>query len=305
MHEELVLEGALHAIGIAEVVDRRALGVDARLQRLDDRAGELVELGARQRPRRSQRVDARAEERLVGVDVADAGDPPLVEQERLDRRTPAARELSQVPAREAASNGSRPRRAAMKAAWPRDRAAARPFRTGAGHEKQLAVAEVEDHARVRRSRAGRAAASRHAQVDGQEDVVFELEDEVLAAPAETLDLRPSVAAASSAAASGRTALVEHLDAAEDAAVDVRCQAAPDRLDFGQFGQLVGRSTYPSLRWSSARPMPRTARRARSVELSGSPARPPRRCAVEHRQQLEQRVLSVGVGDVVAAADAVA
>ena len=42
------------------------------------------------------RVHARAEQRLVGVDIAHARDPPLVEQERLDRRAPPARERAQV-----------------------------------------------------------------------------------------------------------------------------------------------------------------------------------------------------------------
>ena len=40
----------------------------------------------------AQRMDPGAEQRLVGVDVADPGDPPLVEHERLDRRLAAARD---------------------------------------------------------------------------------------------------------------------------------------------------------------------------------------------------------------------
>ena len=50
--------------------------------------------------RAPQRVDAGAEQRLVGVDVADAGDPLLVEQHRLDRRAAAAGERVQVLAGE-------------------------------------------------------------------------------------------------------------------------------------------------------------------------------------------------------------
>ena len=48
-----------------------------------------VLLAAISAPGRPQRVDAGAEQRLVGVDVADAGDPALVEQQRLDRRPSA------------------------------------------------------------------------------------------------------------------------------------------------------------------------------------------------------------------------
>src|ERR1700730_1634238 len=43
----------------------------------------------------------RAEERLIGVDVADTGDSPLVEQERLDGSSPAARQRPEVLGREA------------------------------------------------------------------------------------------------------------------------------------------------------------------------------------------------------------
>src|ERR1700730_5391761 len=43
----------------------------------------------------------RAEERLIGVDVADTGDPPLVEQERLDGGSPASRQRPEVLGREA------------------------------------------------------------------------------------------------------------------------------------------------------------------------------------------------------------
>ncbi len=46
-------------------------------------------------------MDAGAMQRLVGVDVAHARDPALVEQQRLDRRGPPARERAQVLGREA------------------------------------------------------------------------------------------------------------------------------------------------------------------------------------------------------------
>ena len=46
--EEPVLEGALHAVGMAEVVDRRALGRDPGLERRIDRVAERRELGARE-----------------------------------------------------------------------------------------------------------------------------------------------------------------------------------------------------------------------------------------------------------------
>src|SRR5207244_4927202 len=63
-------------------------------------ASDLV--GA-QRRRGPERVDLRAPERLDRVDVPDAGDAGLVEQQRLDRGAAAPpEELAQPPGREAA-----------------------------------------------------------------------------------------------------------------------------------------------------------------------------------------------------------
>src|SRR3954468_8234534 len=56
---ERVLEGPARAVGVAEVVDRRALGLDAGLERRDDRVAERRELGAPEAADRAQRMDAR------------------------------------------------------------------------------------------------------------------------------------------------------------------------------------------------------------------------------------------------------
>src|SRR4051812_19959716 len=98
--EELVLEGALDAVGMAEVVDRRTARAEARLERRDDRVAQRGDLAALQRARAAQRMDAGAKERLVGVDVADARDAALVQQQRLDRRAPLARLQVEVLGRE-------------------------------------------------------------------------------------------------------------------------------------------------------------------------------------------------------------
>ena len=113
--EELVLEGSAHAVDVAEVVDRRPARVDAGLQRRDRRLAQALVLLGRELPGGAQRVDAGAEQRLVGVDVPDAGDAPLVEQERLDRRRPPRACARRCSAVNSSSSGSRPRRAAKNA----------------------------------------------------------------------------------------------------------------------------------------------------------------------------------------------
>ena len=96
MDEEPLLEGAAGAVDVAKVVDRRPLGVDPGLQRLLDRVAQRLELPTRQPTGRTQRMDPGPEQRLVGVDVADAGDPALVEQKGLDRRRATARGAPQI-----------------------------------------------------------------------------------------------------------------------------------------------------------------------------------------------------------------
>ena len=96
VHQELVLEGAVDAVDVAEVVDRRALGLDAGAQRVDDRVRQAFVLVGRQRPGGPEGMDPGPEQGLVGVDVPDPGDHALVEQECLDRGPAAARERAQV-----------------------------------------------------------------------------------------------------------------------------------------------------------------------------------------------------------------
>ena len=90
MHEELVLKRAFDAVGMAEVVDRGSARVEAGVQRRHDGVAQRGDLRALEPARLAQRVDRRAKQRLVGVDVPDAGDPALVEQDGLDRRAPVA-----------------------------------------------------------------------------------------------------------------------------------------------------------------------------------------------------------------------
>ena len=63
---------------------------------------ERRELRGVQLPCRAERVQARPPERLVGVDVPDAGEPPLIEQRRLERSPATVERLGEPPAREGA-----------------------------------------------------------------------------------------------------------------------------------------------------------------------------------------------------------
>ena len=167
-----------------------------------------------------------AEQRLVGVDVADPGDPRLVEQERLQRRAPAGGELEQRLRRQLAAERLDPEprgEVAVELVAGEDDGVAEAARVG---EPELR-AVVEHHPRAQmasvRGRlvqarpaeavgrpsgrrpvgAGRAdqQVAGHPQVHDQRRAVVEPDDQVLAAPADRLDPRGRSSASSTAAGS--------------------------------------------------------------------------------------------------------
>ena len=81
------IEPLLHravAVGRGVVVDGRAAPLDGLDQDRPDRLVEVALVGDPQRADRAERVQPRAPQRLVGVDVADAGHERLVEEQRLE-----------------------------------------------------------------------------------------------------------------------------------------------------------------------------------------------------------------------------
>src|SRR3954452_685238 len=83
--EELVLHRPLLAAPVAVVVDRGTAPVDPGFERGDHGVAQGFLVPGLHRARRRERVQAGSEERLVGVDVAHARYPGLIEQERLQR----------------------------------------------------------------------------------------------------------------------------------------------------------------------------------------------------------------------------
>src|SRR5205823_2065152 len=81
--QEAILERAAGTVDVAEVVDRRALGLDAGAERLLDPDAQALPVAGGEPAGRPQRMDPGPEEGLVGIDVAHAGDSLLVEHERL------------------------------------------------------------------------------------------------------------------------------------------------------------------------------------------------------------------------------
>src|SRR5579872_2956527 len=91
-----VLKAALQAIRVHVIVDARSAQVDRALQYVDDRMVQSVNRRFRQRLGRAAGTDPGLPERLACIDVADARDASLIEEECLDRRCPP-RQHTQKP----------------------------------------------------------------------------------------------------------------------------------------------------------------------------------------------------------------
>ena len=87
----LKLEFAAIAVGIDVVGNGRAAGTDGFGQNLADCAVERQELLLRQVFRDARRMQARAKQALVRIDVADAAQDALVEQQGLDASAPRSK----------------------------------------------------------------------------------------------------------------------------------------------------------------------------------------------------------------------
>ena len=196
VHQELVLERATGPVDVPEVVDRGAAGVDAELERLHHGVAELGQLRRPQPVDRPERVDPGAEERLVGVDVAHARDPLLVQQERLDRRLPPARQLAHRLRREVGPSGSTPTpREVVLERLVTQQHDSGPEAPRVGEQHAPAVLQEGPHPDVLAVRAvvglrDQQQVPRHPQMHDQVDLVLEPQSQVLAAALERLDATP-------------------------------------------------------------------------------------------------------------------
>src|SRR5207302_1849589 len=124
---DLPLHPALAAPRVDVVATGRAAQPDALPKRPLDRLVEALDLVDPQRAGLAQRMDPRAPERLDRIDVPDAGDRTLIEEQRLDRRAgPSAEKLSQPRGREAA----------LERLLPERRVQRHPRSSGLGHRVQ-------------------------------------------------------------------------------------------------------------------------------------------------------------------------
>ncbi len=252
-------------MNVAEVVNRGPARVDAVEQDLDHGLAQAGVLHTGEPSGGAQRVDARAEESLVGVDVADPRDATLVEQERLDRGGAPPRERPQVSGGEplvqrlqpeAGSEELLQRRLSEQqltgAEAPRvddhEPAASATAPPAPGDRRGLGstrrswpnCAKLDPRAHVGRL-GSRLTEDRpgHPQVLDEEDLVGETPYEVLAAPLQALHAPPHERVGQLLRGErARPAGVEDLHARQAPTLHEGGKLAADRLDLGELGQVA-------------------------------------------------------------------
>src|SRR5437667_935303 len=182
----LVPEGAIGAEGGSHAPDR--------LAEHPGRPGrDRLPLLARERSRAPPRFHTGAVEDLARVDIADPGEPSLVEQEILDARARAARERGEeLPGgRREERIGTQDRergigRETRGASQPQEPEAARIL-----EDQRALVGEAQDRVdvleRLRRLPGAHAPASAHAQVREEREAAAQIDEQVFAEPSHGSD----------------------------------------------------------------------------------------------------------------------
>jgi demethylmenaquinone methyltransferase / 2-methoxy-6-polyprenyl-1,4-benzoquinol methylase len=237
-----MLEIAERTVCLHIVAQRRAAGRDRLAENRADRGDQPCRASRADRGGLTAGRQARAIERLAGVNIAEPGDDALVEQRRLYRRQPAGELPCQKRGVEAGAERLRSQhgqeRVPGRLATPQivDRTeAARIVEADEG-----AIVELDQHMVVRpgRERSGAGGdAARHAEVQQQQTVGVQLDQDVFAAAVERADPR-AVEPGREIRRKRPAQIAAAQQGANDATAADPCrEAAPHRFDFRQFGHL--------------------------------------------------------------------
>ena len=180
VHVEPLLHLAV-AVGRRVVVDRGAAAFDGLGEDRERSRYSAPLVGRSKGPGRAERVEPGPPQRLVRVDVADARDERLVDEQRLQPRPPPADPMAELPQREPRIERLRAdvvERVVVGAVQ------ADPAELADVAEPELAAVvepEREPLVRVARQRGGHdEQLARHLEVDREEGATREVEDELLA-----------------------------------------------------------------------------------------------------------------------------
>ena len=212
--------------------------------------------------------NARPEEGLAGVDVAEAGHHPAVEKEALDRPAPSPGGAAQVPGVEVVGEGLHPEVAepwaALQLAGGEDLEESEA--PGVGVDQGRPRVEGEDDVVVEEPpAAAEDQVSRHPEMDEERAPGGELQQQELGPPPGAGETLPRQGAHPGPGEGLAQAQAAGPCAGDGAAHEVGGHGAADGLDFGQLGHggLSGRVMVPG---------PRVAGKAGILTFAGSPTK---------------------------------
>ena len=269
---ELVLHRPRGAVGSGIVAKGRALAVDPGAQGRADRAREPRHLLVTEPVRRPQRVEPCTPERLVGVDVPEAGDHTLIEEDRLQRRPPSS-ELRREPARREAR--AERLRAVLRREVRRDVGVLEdepgPEPPYVPVDEARAVVQLQHSALVRDGREPEA--PRHPQVYEEAEPALEPDEEVLPV---ALDRDDGVALELfgdlEEVVRSRESWIEDLHADERSALEAWRELRPDGLDLRQLRHYATTSSRIPCACGASAPIAYAACTALAVDRADSSSR---------------------------------
>lgn len=175
-----LLEAAGPAVGVVEVAEGAAFVLQGAAEDALDAARQAGDVGWAERVGGSERMNGGVEEGLIDVNVAQAGDQPLVEQGVLDRSGGAGKAAGEVGGADAQRLGAEI--FIRQAIGPQPEDPSKPPRIAESH---FLPTEGEDQVGMRAGGSvgrGDAQPAGHAKMDVETVGVIELNDDLLSPP---------------------------------------------------------------------------------------------------------------------------
>jgi len=184
-------------------------------------------------------MDPGVEEHLIGVNIADPGDPGLIEEEALDAASSHFKDIREVGESDFERFGAQARELAA-GAFGRAVEAEEETELPDVAEAELVPAVLElygqAHMLVARLRlGGEQELAGHLEVEDERPAAFDLDEEHLAPASNAEDPAADQAAQAARPAAAEQRPINKIDPGDDTADQGRGERPGDRLDFREFG----------------------------------------------------------------------
>jgi hypothetical protein len=239
---ELEIPGVPVGVVIAGVRERRASGLDGRREDLPQGPVEPLDGLGPERRRGRLRVDARVEERLVGVDVAHTGDAGLVEEQALDPAATGPEDVPELGRSDLEGLGAEAGQlaaGALRLALETEQEAELADVAEADLVPPVLEADDQPDVLVARRPLGREQElPGHLQMENERPGALALDEEHLAPAPDAEDAAAAQGLERFPAARPEERTVQELDPGDRPAVEARLERPRDGLDLRQFGHAA-------------------------------------------------------------------